>query len=51
MVLGIPIGGAVGLSINTFVLFHSVGYIPEIVGGLMGSLLFYVFFILHDEKK
>ena len=51
MILGVPIGGGIGLSINTIVLFHSVGDIPEIVGGLLGTFLFYIFFNLHEEKE
>ena len=51
MILGVPIGGAIGLSINTFVLFHGVGYVPEVAGGILGTFLFYTYFILHDEKK
>jgi hypothetical protein len=50
-VLGVPIGGALGLAIDTFALFNSARRIAVILGSVLGVLLFYTFFLLHDQKE
>ena len=48
---GVPLGGALGYSLNMFVFFHRFGIAAEILGAIGASALLYIFVRLHNQGR
>ncbi len=51
VLVGAPLGGLLGETVDALVLYRRMGIAVEIAGAVIGALLMYTFILLHNQRR